>query len=123
MKKTVSKLFAAAMVFALAFAMVACSGSKNSQYVGNWKATSASASGISVDLATLGLEMSMDLKADGTVSVTAAGQSGSGTWEETETGIKISSDGESLEAKYVDGKLEMNEPSSGVIMYFEKQAQ
>lgn len=123
MKKSVSKLLVVLMVLSLAIGLVACGGGNaDSQYVGEWKVTSASASGVTIDMATIGLEMSMTINGNGTVSVTASGESGSGTWEETDTGIKISSDGESLEAKMVDGKLEMYEPSSGVTMYFEKQS-
>lgn len=123
MKKNVSKFLIAVMVVAMLLGVVGCSkkGQSNSQYVGEWKSTSASASGVQVDLSALGLEMNMSLKADGNVTVSASGESGSGTWKETKTGISIDSEGKTITATNNNGKLEMVDPSSGVVMYFEKQ--
>lgn len=125
MKKNVSKLLVAVMVLAMALGLVACSGGKaDSKYVGSWKATQGSAQGITIDLAQYNLDMSMELKADGTVSVALGEQQGSGTWSEAEGGISISSDGETLTFKEnAEGKLEYLDAASGATLYFEKQAQ
>lgn len=119
MKKTLSKFLAVLMVLSITMGLAACSGGKQSKYVGEWKATSASAGETQLDFATMGFEMTMSLKADGTVSVNFAGETGTGKWEETDTGIKITEEDQSIEAKSVGDKLEIVE--SGVTMSFEKQ--
>ena len=119
MKKNASKMLVALMVLTMSFGLVACS---QNEYVGTWKATSATVKGVSIDLATYGLDMSMVLEANGKVTVSLSSDQGSGTWKKTDKGISISSDGQTLTAnKTSDGKLELLEPASGATMYFEKQ--
>ena len=95
---------------------------KQSKYIGTWKATSATAQGASIDTATYGIDMSIELKADGSASVSLGSKQGSCTWQETDKGISISSDGQTLTVnKTSDGKLELIDKSTGNKIYFEKQ--
>lgn len=120
MKKTVTKALVVLMALSIIVGLAAC-GKKTSQYVGEWKATTASAQGTEVDLGTLGLAVNISVREDGTIAVTAAGQTEEGTWKEIDGGISITSGGESMDLKMADGKLQMTEPNSGLIMNFEKQ--
>ena len=114
MKKTVTKALVVLMALSIIVGLAAC-GKKTSQYVGEWKATTASAQGTEVDLGTLGLAVNISVREDGTIAVTAAGQTEEGTWKEIDGGISI------MDLKMADGKLQMTEPNSGLIMNFEKQ--
>lgn len=122
MKKTVNKLVVALMVMTLAVGLMACSSQKDSKYVGEWKVVTGTSQGIEINLDSIGLSMIMSLKADGSVSLTTAGQTGTGTWKETDNGIELMSDGETIAVTDVDGKLQFTEPTSGVVMVMEKQS-
>ena len=102
-------------------AMTACGGEdmSNSKYTGNWEAKQAVASGMTLDMATLGTTMKMELKSNGKATVEFDGESGSGDWTETDTGIKITASDGTVECTDKDGKLVMTE--SGVEFIFEKK--
>ena len=68
--------------------LAACGGSKISPVVGNWKATTVSVSGVSVDVdeylkqsGNEDVKMEMVLEKDNTMSINMAGQTGEGTWK------------------------------------------
>lgn len=90
-------------------------------YVGKWKGVSASSEGLTLDLATIGLDMTIELKEDGTAVIHLSGDDnkGTGKWEMTDTGIKLSEGGENVDVKLVDGKLAIEE--DGATILFEKQ--
>lgn len=121
MKKNVSKLLAIMMMLSIVVGLAACS-SQESKYVGEWKCTTYSAQGSAADLVALDTELNIVLNNDGSVSSTSSELSGTGTWAETNDGISITSHNDTLTFKYVNGKLELTEPSTGVLMIFEKQA-
>ena len=132
MKKLLSVLLVAVMVFALA----ACSksggsddGGSSDPAVGTWKLTSAEASGITLsmeDFAQLsGLdkyEMTIDIRADGTftasVDMGTGAQTGEGTWTVSGNQYTLTSNGSPQVFTLENGKLVAE--ASGAKMYFEK---
>ncbi len=119
MKKNAKKLLALAMLLICLLNLAACGSKlKNSQYLGSWKGTSAEYSGIEMTVDDVVGETILTFEADGSCSVSIAGSTQSGSWEETETGVSI--DGGSQELTLTDGKLVMT--MDGVTIYFEKQA-
>lgn len=106
--------------------LAACGGSKISPVVGNWKATTVSVSGVSVDVdeylkqsGNEDVKMEMVLEKDNTMSINMAGQSGEGTWKLDGSTLTLTIDGDSLDTTYEDGKITMD--LSGVSMTLEKQ--
>ena len=92
----------------------------NSEYVGKWKATSASMSGISVNVEKVIGDFVLELKDDGSDKVTIGKDSAKGDWEETDKGIKLKDSKDELEFKKESkGKMSMN--YSGMKLVFEKQ--
>lgn len=93
-------------------------GKSNSKYVGTWEAVKYEAYGMELTPDEIG-ESTMEFKSGGTVKLEFMGDAGSGKWEETDDGVKISdSDVEYELVADDDGYLELEE--SGVTMYFEK---
>ena len=106
--------------------LAACGGSKISPVVGNWKATTVSVSGVSVDVdeylkqsGNEDVKMEMVLEKDNTMSINMAGQTGEGTWKLDGSTLTLTIDGDSLDTTYEDGKITMD--LSGVSMTLEKQ--
>ena len=84
MKKLLSLFLALAMMLGLtAFA------EETIDYTGYWGLVETAVAGVSVDPATLGLEMSMELHEDGTCSLVAMGEKEMGVWVVTETGVAV----------------------------------
>lgn len=85
------KITIVTMILVLCFAFVSCGKSMaDSPYLGTWKATSASYSGISMSVESiLGGEMTFELKDTGKCSLTIAGENHSGSWSETENGFNV----------------------------------
>lgn len=120
MKRTVSKILVVVMMMTMLFALVSCGGSK-SQYVGTWTATEIEAYGMTMTPEEAGMEFTIDIKSDGTITATTNGEDdGAGEWEETETGIKIISQGEEMQAELDDdGNLVLD--LYGIKFVMEKQ--
>ncbi|MGI5824726.1 MAG: lipoprotein [Bacillota bacterium] len=112
MKKLLSVIFVVMMLFTL----TACGS--DSPYVGVWNATEYETMGVTISPDELG-ESSLTLDAGGDLTANFMGTEGYGTWEETETGIHISSDVE-LDCES-DGKT-LTLEYSGVKITFEKEA-
>ena len=85
------KITIAAAILVLCFAFVSCGKSMaDSPYLGTWKATSASYSGITMAVESiLGGEMVFELKDTGKCELTIADESHSGSWTETEDGFNV----------------------------------
>ena len=79
----------AAAMLALAGCGAAPAKYADSEYVGTWDATTAEAYGISMKVTEILDEFTVVLDADGTATAKVNGQQGSGQWEETDTGCKI----------------------------------
>lgn len=110
MKRTVSKLLVALLMMTMVMALVSCGGGSKSEYVGTWNATEISAYGVTMSPEDAGMEFTMEIKDDGTITATTNGEDdGAGTWEETESGISISDDtGETIDGTLEDGVLTIN---------------
>ena len=91
MKKHTKKLVVLITVLMLLFTVTACGGgSSDSQFVGQWEATNISYSGIEMSPADAGLEFSVDVKDDGSVTaVTNGEEEGEGEWTEEGDTITI----------------------------------
>ena len=93
-------------------------GKSNSKYVGTWEAVKYEAYGVEMTTDEVG-ESTMEFNSNGTVDLEFMGETGSGNWEETEDGVKISDSDAEYELVFDDDDyLELEE--SGVTMYFEK---
>ena len=122
-KKLLVPLVAVCLAICM-LALVACGGNKyaDSKYVGTWNATTASYGAFSVDVSSIMDEFAVDLSEDGSATAKVNGESGNGTWEETETGIVIQGgigETENLEFTDKDGKLTIE--YSGATITFEKR--
>lgn len=111
MKKLLSLLLALMMgLGCIAFA-------EGVDYTGTWVLTSAEASGVTMDadmLAMLGMDMTMTLNADGTMTVSMLGMEEAGTWVATENGVAITDEEETIELPYQNDMLLMEQ--DGTIM-------
>lgn len=123
MKKLLSLLLALAMLLGCtAFA-------EGVDYTGTWVLTGAEAEGVQMGpsmLAMIGLEQSMELSADGTlVMITVVpGEENleeSGTWVETETGIALVDDVQTINAVYQNEMLVIYEEASGAVMMYTRE--
>ncbi len=109
-------------VLCLAAALLAgCGGKqvKKSRFVGKWNATSAEMSGMKFNIKDLMDEFSMELKENGTCKMNIDDESETGTWEETDTGVKIKDSTETMDMTDKDGKLYVE--YEGVSFWFEKE--
>lgn len=90
MKKLLSLILALAMLLScVAFA-------EGVDYTGTWVLTGAEADGIQMGpsmLAMVGLDMTMTLNVDGSMTMATMGMEEAGTWAATATGIAINDDG------------------------------
>ena len=76
-----------------------------SAFCGTWKAGTASYQGMKEKVSSLLGEYKINLKADGTVTVTLNDVSAEGTWEESEQGVSIHGG--------ISGGMELSTTSSG----------
>lgn len=85
-------------------------------YVGLWTLTGAEMSGMPVDLSLIGLSMTMDLRADGTCTLTTIGVPEEGTWAVDAAGVVVTdSKGDPLTFVMADGKLEAEKTGMKII--------
>ncbi len=109
MKKLLSLLLALAMLLGCtAFA-------EGVDYTGTWVLTGAEYEGVQMGpsaLAAIGLDMTMVLAADGTLTLTTMGMEEAGTWVATETGIAITDEAETLDVLYQNDMLVLEESGS-----------
>lgn len=126
MKKRLSVLLSVLLVFS--FVLAGC-GKKDSASTGlentTWTLTAAKEeeSGLEFtgdQLATLGLtDFSFEFKEDSKVTVSAAGQTGDGTYSVDGSEVTLESDGEKLALTLDGDKMEMKQDT--LTMTFEKQ--
>lgn len=116
MKKLLSMLLALAMLLGcVAFG-------EGVDYTGTWVLTGAEASGVQMGpsmLEMIGMDMTMILNADGTVTLTMMGLEESGTWVATENGVAITDATETLEAIYQNDMLLMEQ--AGALMMLTRE--
>lgn len=106
MKKLIAKTTLLALVLTLALGVLAaCGGGDDakSEFVGTWKATKITYTGVEMEPSEAGLEFTVEIKEDGTLTATTNGEDdGAGEWEEKDGTIHIT-DGTGAE---MDGTLE-----------------
>lgn len=124
-KKTVQKnlmrMLIVMTVCTVIFVFSAC-GAKyaDSEYLGTWKAKTASMSGINLDVGNVFGEFTIKLEEDGTAKVTIDKEKQSGDWEETKNGFKLKDGSDEMEfKKNKKGKTVLN--YKGMTIDFEKQ--
>ena len=105
----------------LASALAGCGGKnmKGSKYLGKWNAVSAEMSGMEFSVSDFMDEFSITLKEDGSCEAHIDDEVESGTWEETENGVKIKDSTDTLEMNEKDGHLYIE--YEGVSFRFEKE--
>lgn len=109
MKKTnkiIALLTAMVMVLALMAGCGGNGGTTTGGAAGTWKLTTVEVGGQEIAAVTVGMDITMDLKADGsvTMSVSAFGESEStdGTWEQNGDTVSVTVEGDTVEGE-VDG--------------------
>ena len=116
-------LLASILVFVMAFALTACSA----PVVGEWELVEGKMDGISVDVETYGMSMTLEVNSDGTAVITSSAFGDSyeaeGYWTFEDDTLSIYEDedkeGTATEFEYKDGKLIIE--LDGVEMIFEKK--
>ena len=105
----------------LASALAGCGGKnmKERKYLGKWNAVSAEMSGMEFSVSDFMDEFSITLKEDGSCEAHIDDEVESGTWEETENGVKIKDSTDTLEMNEKDGHLYIE--YEGVSFRFEKE--
>ncbi|HBB61777.1 MAG TPA: hypothetical protein DCZ61_08320 [Lachnospiraceae bacterium] len=105
----------------LASVSAGCGGKnmKGSKYLGKWNAVSAEMSGMEFSVSDFMDEFSITLKEDGSCEAHIDDEVESGTWEETENGVKIKDSTDTLEMNEKDGHLYIE--YEGVSFRFEKE--
>lgn len=82
---------------ALMMLLGACALSESADLTGNWRLTSVRMEGIALTPAEIGLDMTLILREDGTVMITATDEEDmQGTWMADEAGVRVTLDGEEL---------------------------
>lgn len=85
---------------------------------GKWVGKTGTSQGVTLDFATMGMNMTIEFKAGGVVTITDDDGAADAKWEKTSNGAKIIDGDETIEATLKDGKLEMTQGE--VILAFEK---
>lgn len=110
MKKLLCMLLAAMMLLGCAAFAEAV------DYIGMWTLTGAEMAGTPIDLSLIGLEMSMDLREDGTCTLTTMGETEEGTWTADAAGAVVTdAHGEPQVFTMVDDKMEANQEGMKII--------
>ena len=105
----------------MVFFFTAC-GAKyaDNEYLGTWKATTATMSGISLDVSKTIGEFSITLEKDGSVRATIGKDKEKGKWEETENGFKLKDSSSEMEFTTTEkGKAKVE--YQGMTLVFEQQ--
>ena len=85
---------------------------------GKWVGKTGTAQGVTLDFATIGMNMTIEFKAGGVVTITDDDGAADAKWEKTSNGAKIIDGDETIEVILKDGKLEMTQDE--VVLTFEK---
>ena len=122
MKERIMAVVVSALLVCLAAGLFAgCGQGKRagSKYVGEWRGVSASMSGIELSVQDYLGDVVLTLDENGKCKLDFEGDSGSGTWEESDSGITIKDGDETLDLKESNGNLILDQ--DGVLITFEKQ--
>ena len=124
--KNLRRALAAVMCIAVILVMgTGCGKSApyaDSPYLGTWLATTCSYGGYDFSVADIiGGDFVVTLDEEGNVKAEIADEEETGTWETTETGIKIMDSQSEMEFTDKDGKLILE--NEGVEIVFEKKSE
>ena len=116
-------ILATVLVFVMTFALAACSA----PVVGTWELVEGKAEGVSVDVEDLGMSLTIEVNADGTLVMTTEAEGESmeeeGYWTFEDDTLSIYEDedkeGTAVEIAYEDGKLVLE--MMGMELIFEKK--
>lgn len=129
MNKRIGIIAALCFAFALCFTLIGCGGGASvdkSIYTGTWELESGSDENLDAEsvelMKSLGLEVTLTLKEDGTGSLDLFGESTDITWEaKSNTEGTITLEGEKANIKIADSKLTLDD-DTGASMTFAKKA-
>lgn len=117
--KNVKRVIAVMAVVIMMLLLSACGGElADSKYLGTWEATVATMDDVELDVDKIIDDFTMVLEADGTVTLKVNDDEGKGEWKETEKGIALVEDEQSMEFT-ADGE-ELIVEQDGIEIHFEK---
>ena len=102
MKKLVSFLMALMMA---ALLIPAVAETATDTFLGTWYMVEMSQDGMTIDPATMGIEISLTLNEDGTFELAMNGEGEQGTWEAADAGLVLTMGEDTLEIAVGDGEL------------------
>ena len=112
------KLFAILTVLV----MLCCSAAfaEATDVLGDWYLVELQGEGLSINPASMGMEITMTLNEDNTMTMVSAmggedAETQTGTWALTENGITMTQEDETTELTLVDGQLTMNMEGNGLV--------
>ena len=109
-------------IAAILLALLVCLGvalAEETDFTGTWYATEIVMGEMNISVASLGMDMSLTLQADGTGVSASGGESAECTWVMENGSAVVTSDGESMAFTLVDGKLVTEQ--EGAYLYFERE--
>ncbi len=116
-----------ALTICAAFALIllcGCGGAgdkyTDSKYVGTWTAKTAAYAGLTLDAEQVFTEFTLTLESDGDAAANINGESESGSWDESETGIVLTDASNEKMEFTVDGDT-LTLSRDGVLITFEQQ--
>ena len=112
-------------VFFLVFSITACGGKKVAPEVGKYKAISVEEGGTKIEgetLESLGMDVTLDLKEDGTGTMNFGGEEGPVEWKDGK--IIDKSSGETTEIKYIlkDNTITLSEDTMSIVLEKQKES-
>lgn len=102
--------------------MVLCASALAEDLSGAWYLNEGIMGELSINPAAMGMDITIELNADGTAVVTSsygaeAGDQQKGTWDATESGVAITTDSDTIELKLQDGKLRLEMDAESIMVF------
>lgn len=121
----IKKITAMLTVFFLVLSITACGGKKVAPEVGKYKAISVEEGGTKIEgetLDSLGMDVTLELKEDGTGTMNFGGEEGSVEWKDGK--IIDKSSGETTEIKYTlkDNTITLSEDTMSIVLEKQKES-
>ncbi len=123
--KSTKRILSLVAALALMFTLAACGGGDeyaDSPFTGEWTSVDAIVGGqtltdMGMSLEDMGMEMVVDLKADGTAVVSAMGEELTGEWSVDGDVAELTDDtGEVIEMEMVDGALHIDTGADAILV-------
>jgi len=116
MRKILSLVLALCMALALVPALA-----ESAELTGAWYAATMSQGETTLELAALGMQMTLTLNEDGTATMDMSGEDlKEGTWKATDTGVDVTIDGSTVSGTLADGELSL--AKDGQTILFNREA-